>query len=132
MADLKIPFGIAHSKFYNKSIVSDFLVDRDDKKNILHINSDVNLILRQKTIHRKVGTDQLRDYVQGLMREFPDTPDFTDDELFQLIEPKSINNLTTCYEYASYLQSHQDDVKKRFESLKKHKQNYINLYNPKK
>ena len=127
MAEVKIPFGIGHSKFYTKSIIADFLVDRDDKNNVLHINSDVELVLRQKTLHRKIGTDSLREYVQGLMREFPETPDFSDEELFQLIEPKSINNLTTCYEYANYLQSHQDDVKRRFESLKKHKQAYEDL-----
>lgn len=129
---INIPYGVGHSKFYNKSIIADFLVDKDDDNNISHINSDVNLLLRQKTIHRKVGIDQLREYVQGLMHDNPDMPDFTDDELFQLIEPKSINNLTTCYEYAKYLQANSKDVKSRFETLKKHKLSYANLINSKK
>lgn len=124
---VKIPFGLGHTKFYSKSIISDFLCERDEQGNIVTISSDVNLLLRQKTMHRKVGIEQLRDYVQNLMHENKDTQhNFTDDELFQLIEPKSINNLTTSYEYAKYLQANSKDVKQRYDKLVKDKEDYEN------
>ena len=124
--EINIPYGVGHSKFYSKSVISDFLVDRDADNNIVHINSDVNLLLRQKTIHRKIGIENLRDYVEGLMSQ--DKTDgmhnFSDDELFQLIEPKSVNNLTTCYEYTKYLQDNAEKLKAKFEDLKKQKTSY--------
>lgn len=125
---VNIPFGLGHTKFYSKSIISDFLVDRDEDGNIVQVNSDVNLLLRQKTLHRKVGIENLRDYVDNLMvaDKSDGMPNFTDDELFQLIEPKSINNLTTAYEYAKYLQANSKEVKNRFEQIKKAKADYTN------
>mgnify|MGYP003303518160 CR=1 FL=1 len=119
-------YGLGHSKFYTKSVVADFLIDRDDDGNVININSDVNLILRQKSIYRKVGVENLRDYVQNLMREDKtrDMRDFSDDELFQLIEPKSINTLTTAYEYAKYLQANSKQVKERYETIRKERDNY--------
>lgn len=124
--EINIPYGVGHSKFYSKSVISDFLVDRDEDNNIVHVNSDVNLLLRQKTIHRKIGIENLRDYIEGLMSQ--DKTDgmqnFSDDELFQLIEPKSVNNLTTCYEYAKYLQDNAEKVKAKFDDLKKQKTSY--------
>lgn len=117
--DIQLPYGSSHTKRYSKSIISDLLVERDENGVIIGITNDVNLLLRQKTIHRKVGIDNLRDYVQGLMQESKDDsiPNFSDDELFQLIEPKSINNLTTSYEYAKYLQEKAHDVRSRFDEL---------------
>lgn len=124
--DIPNVYGLGHSKFYNKSVVADFLVDRDDDGNIININSDVNLILRQKSIYRKVGVENLRDYVQNLMHEDKtrDMRDFSDDELFQLIEPKSINTLTTAYEYAKYLQANSKQLKERYENMRKERDNY--------
>lgn len=124
--DIPNVYGLGHSKFYTKSVVADFLIDRDDNGNVININSDVNLILRQKSLYRKVGIENLRDYVQNLMHEDKtrDMRDFSDDELFQLIEPKSINNITTAYEYAKYLQAHSKQLKERYEDMRKERDNY--------
>lgn len=117
---LRSVYGLAHTRFYTKSVISDYLVNTSDD-GVVEISSDVNLLLRQKTLHRKIGIEALRDYVDTLRVTQSDVPSYTDDELFQLIEPKAVNNLTTCYEYAKYLQSHQDEVKQRHESLKSRK-----------
>lgn len=124
--EINLPYGVGHSKFYSKSVIADFLVDRDEDNKIVQINSDVNLLLRQKTIHRKIGIDNLRDYVDNLMinDKSQGLPEFSDDELFQLIEPKSVNNLTSCYQYAKYLQDHSKEVKAKLDELKKQKQDY--------
>lgn len=127
-----VPYGLGHSKFYTKSVVADYLVDvsRDEDK-VTKVNSDVNLLLRQKTLHRRIGVDLLRDYVDNLQRDLPEHHNFTDDELFHLIEPKSINNLTTGYEYAKYIQASGETMRKRFEELKSLKKQRDDLYNRK-
>ncbi len=128
--ELFIPYGIGHTKRYTKSIVCDYLVDTsDDDDKVVKINNDVNLLLRQKTLHRVIGVDLLRDYVNNLQRDLPEQYNFTDDELFQLIEPKSINNLTTGFQYAKYIQSNGESIRKKFDELKTYKKNYDNYLN---
>lgn len=126
---LFVPYGVGHTKHYTKSIVADYLVERSTDSDEIVYRSDVHLLLRQKSIHRKIGLDLLRNYVQGLEQQEIDKHDFTDDELFKLIEPKSINNLTTAYEYARYLQDNSEQVKSRFDKLKKEKSAYDEYVN---
>lgn len=121
---VRIFYGASHSKTYTKSVVSDFLVDKDKENGFTKYHSDVNLLLRQQSLHKKIGVDLLRDYVNGLEISERDKHDFTDDELFSLIEPKEINNLTTAYEYAKYLKKNSDDIKKRYKDMKKAKDDY--------
>ena len=136
MADkVTIMCGIAHTKRYTKSIVADFLVDKDEENGFTKLHSDVNLLLRQKTIHRKIGLDALRDYVQNLERTETNKHDFTDDELFSMIEPKDINNLTTAYEYAKYLEHQSEAIKEKYKKMKKDKETYdeyVKMFRPKK
>lgn len=126
IALLRKTYGLQHSKKYIKSVVADFLVNSstDDEDKEVKINSDINLLLRQKTIHRSVGIDLLRDYVQNLQRENSEQYNFSDDELFSMIEPREINNLTTMYEYARYMQDNSKQIKSKFEELVKSKEKY--------
>lgn len=126
---VSIPYGIDHTKHYTKSIFADFLVETsNDEDKIVIINSDVNLILRQKTLHRKIGLDNIRDYVQNLQRETGEYHNFSDDELFQLIEPKSINTMTDAFEYSRYLKHSSDDVRKRYDKLVADKKAYAEYH----
>ncbi len=120
---VEIPYGIGHTEYYQKSVVADFLLDVDEsEERQCKLHNDINLILRQKTLHRQIGLDALRTYVQGLERQQAEQHDFTDEELFSLIEPKFINNMTTAYEYAKYLQENSKDVESRYKSIKGYKQ----------
>lgn len=124
---VSVPYGVSHSKRYNPSIVVDYLVERDDETNEVCINSDINLLLRQKTLQRRIGVDLLRDYVNNLEREQSQKHDFSDDELFQLIEPKDVNNITTAYQFAKYLQNNSENIKSKYESFKREKETYQGL-----
>lgn len=122
MAKQEYIYGTAHSVLYTPSVVSPMLVERDQDDNIVKINSDVHLLVRQKNLHKTIGVESLRAYVDALERTPIERPNLTDDELFQLIEPKDINTLTDAYQYAQYLKSHENDVKERYENLKKYKE----------
>lgn len=118
-------YGAGHTKYYNKSVVSDFLVEKsNDDLNVVHFNNDIHLLLRQKNIHKVIGTDVLRTYLEELDNGAPHSHKFSDDELFSLIDPKGINTITDCYEFSRYLQEHSDDVNNRYKTLKK---NYESL-----
>lgn len=125
MKKVTIPYGASHTKKYTKSIVADFLVETsDDDDKAVVVNSDINLLLRQKTLHRKIGIDNLREYVQNLQQETREHHNFSDDELFKLIEPKFINTLTDAFEYSKYLKEHSDEVKQRYNKLVESKKRY--------
>lgn len=118
---VKVPYGISHTKKYTKSLVADFLVERDKDSNMCTFINDINLLLRQKSLHRTIGVDHLRNYVEQLEQKQPERHNFTDEELFKMIEPKSVNNLTTGYEYARYLQENSDKMKDAYKRMKKEK-----------
>lgn len=114
-------YGIAHSKQYKPSVISAFLADRDDKGNLLKLRSDVHLLIHQKTLQRDVGTDVVRDYFDSIARHSDpsfDTSKLTNDQLFALIPPKAVNNLTTRWEYSRYLEEHDKELKQRFKDYK--------------
>lgn len=123
-----VPYGLSHTKCYNPSVVVDYLVEKDDTTGEVCINSDIHLLLRQKTLQRRIGLDLLRDYVNNLEREQPQKHDFSDDELFKLIEPKGLNNITTAYQFAKYLQSSSESVKNKYEALKREKETFKSLF----
>lgn len=123
-----IRYGISHSKRYAKSPVADFLIDKvGESDNDICICNDIKLLLREKNIHKQIGVDLLRDYVEQLQRSAPTSSEqvsFTDEELFQLIEPKDINNLTTSYLYARYLQDNDKKLKSRYDEFVERKKDY--------
>ena len=129
--DTSYPFGFGHSKTFEKSIVSDFLVSVDNSNDsipsnerLMKFHSDLNLLLRQKSIHRRIGSDLLREYVEKLQAPDVQKTQLSDDELFQLIEPKQVNNLTTAYEYAKYIEKNSKECEKRFKEISESKKKY--------
>lgn len=132
MSKVKIVYGAGHTRRYNKSIVADFLVtSSDDVDKVTKIHSDINLLLRQKNVHKSIGIENLRDYVEHLQMSEPEKHNFTDDELFSMIEPKSINNLTTMFEYARYIQDRSEKIKEKYDELIKAKKSYLENINKK-
>lgn len=129
---LVIPYGSKHTKKYVKSVVADFLVEENEDKSEMQIISDINLLLRQKSKHRAVGIDLLRDYVDNLQYKQPIQHNFTDEELFSLIEPRFVNNHTTMYEYARYMQEHSNQMKAKYDELVKAKELYLKSNQPSK
>lgn len=126
-----IPYGADHTRKYTKSVVADFLVQKSNESNAIHICSDVHLLLRQKNIHKVIGRDVLRSYLENLDNGAPHSHSFTDDELFSLIDPKGIGTITDAYEFSKYIQSHSDDLKTRYNELKEKKHRYDTLKNVK-
>lgn len=117
-----VPYGCGHTKRYSKSVVADFLVERSSETGEVHINSDVHLLLRQKNLHKTIGIDVLRNYLEALDNGEPHSHQFSDDELFQLIEPKGLGTITDAYEFSKYLQNNDDKMKSKYKDLK---QNYL-------
>lgn len=104
-------YGAQHSRKYKPSVVSSFLVDRDDKGRVVKIHSDVHLLLHQENLQKKIGIDAIRNYIDQMHVNATPRPNLTDDELFGLIEPKEINNITDAWKFAKYLQDNSDKVK---------------------
>lgn len=128
----KIRYGAKHSIYYTPSVISPILTERDENGDIVKINSDVYFLLRQKNLHQSVGIESIRAYLDSIERQPIERPELTDDELFSLIEPKSINTLTDAYQYARYLESHSDEIKVKYAQLKAQKKsydNYMSKYN---
>lgn len=113
-------YGLGHTKKYTKSVVADFLVSvSNDEDKVVQYRSDVNLILRQKNLHNTIGIDVLRNYLQNLDLGQPDSHHFSDDELFNLIDPKGVNTITDAFEFSKYLQKHDAAIKERYNNLKR-------------
>lgn len=117
----KIRYGAKHSVYYTPSVISPILTERDENGDVVKINSDVYFLLRQKNLHQSIGVESIRAYIDSLERQPVDRPELTDEELFSLIEPKSINTLTDAYQYARYLESHSNDIKEKYAQLKAQK-----------
>lgn len=105
-------YGVAHSRFYKPSIVSRLLGERDSKGEMQVIRTDAYLLLRQNNLEKQIGVESLRRYFDSLRGsfDFVDTSRLSDDELFSLIPPKGVNNLTTAQEYAEFLQAKSEEV----------------------
>lgn len=115
-------YGLRHTKKYKPSIVTPFLDERDENGNLIKRHSDVYLILRQESLQRSIGIDALRRHFDSSRMNgntSMSTDGLTDDQIFDLIEPKAVNNLTTAYEWANYLKEHEEELKaKRDEYVK--------------
>lgn len=115
-------YGVDHSKQYKPSVVAPFLREADTDGSLVKVHSDIHLLLRQKSLQRSIGVDSLRAYFDGLVNSqgsSMSTDQLSDDQLFELIPPKSVNNLTTRYEWAQYLQDHEKELKAKLSESKK-------------
>lgn len=128
----KIRYGSSHSKKLKDSIISPFLRERDEEGNVIKIHSDVHLLLRQQNIVQTIGVDAVRQYLGQMLGSKSQTPEnLSDEELFALIPPKEVNNLTTVYEYSKYLKEHETDFKNRYDKLidsKRKYDDYMSVY----
>ena len=117
MANLRIniSYGDAHSKRYQPSVISSFLIEKDEKGNIIRFNNDVKLLLRQKDLHKSIGYDCIRAYVDTLNRTHEQPHNLTDDQLMSLIPPDGIDTITDVYQYNKYLDAHKDTIKKHYD-----------------
>ena len=113
-----LQYGLSHSKRYVPSPIREFLVERDAESNFIKMKSDVHLLLHQKDMQKHIGTSVIQRYIdeqrQSAMQSLIPHENLTDDELFNLIEPKEVNNITTAYEFAKYLQSNSKEFNKRY------------------
>lgn len=124
MLKVNISYGVSHHKKYRPSIISKFLMDVDEER-IIQVHSDTYLLLRQKNLAQTIGADSIRQYIDSLLVSHSPTPEFTDEELFQSIIPREINNITDANKYAQYLKSHHDEIKAKYNDLKNKKKQYL-------
>lgn len=131
MANLRINpnYGDGHSKRYEPTIISPFLIERDENGDIVTYNNDVHLLLRQKNLHKSIGLDSIRAYVDGLNRKQEPVHNLSDDELFSLIPPDGIDTITDAYQYNKYLQAHEKEIKDKYN---KYQEDYKKLNDFKK
>lgn len=123
MANLKVNpnYSDTHSKRYKPSIISSFLVEKDSDGNVLRYNNDVKLLLRQKDLHKSLGYDAIRAYIDRLNTNPEPHHNLTDDELMGLIPPDGLDTITDLYQYNKYLEYHKNEIKSKYDSLQKHK-----------
>lgn len=123
-----LTYGISHSKEYKPSIVGQILSDVDEDGNLIKHHSDAYFLLRQNKLQQTIGAETVRAYIDQLRAtqgsNAIDTANLSDDDLFGLIEPKEINNLTTAYEFSKYLASRSEQVKSKYNELCEKKKNY--------
>lgn len=115
-------YGIKHSRHYVPSLVTKFLDERDSDGRLIKRHNDVHLILRQEKLQRTIGVEALRRHFDSMRMNgntSMTTDALTDDQLFNLIDPKEVNNLTTAYEFANYLQDHHKELQKRHKEYMK-------------
>lgn len=118
-------FGLMHTKKYEPSVFSKFLHDVDDSsQQVQKLHSDVYMLLRQKSIDNQIGATAIREYIDSLRVNNTPTPQLTDDELFSLIEPREVNNITDAYKYAQYLEGNSVKVKNKLKDLEKKYKTY--------
>lgn len=111
-----LTYGINHTRHYVPSVVTSLLDERDEHGRLLKRHSDVHLILRQEKLQRSIGVEALRRHFDQMRMNgntSMSTDNLTDDQLFAMIEPKAVNNLTTAYEWANYLQDHHKELQKK-------------------
>lgn len=114
---MNILFGHKHSKKYKRPIISDFLTSKDEHGNIIKRHSDLYLLLRQEHLKEAIGTEELRKYVDNLYQPQVTRPTFTDEELFQLIEPKDVDNITDAYNFARFLQDNDKKIRDKYNKI---------------
>lgn len=116
----KVKYGSGHTRRYSKSPLSSFLVQKSsDDIEVVHYCSDVHILLRQKNLHKTIGVDVLRSYFENIDNGAPDSHHFSDDELFDLIDPKGIGTITDAFEFSKFIEKQDADLKKRYQTLKK-------------
>lgn len=118
-AEFNPQYGTSHSKFYKPSVVAPFLVEKDSTGNVICYRSDRYLLLRQQSKANQIGAESIRRYLDGLTDKthHANSASLTDDELFSLIPPKAVNNLTTATEYLEYLASQEKELKVKSKEL---------------
>lgn len=120
-------FGINHSKYYKPSVVSPFLEEKDDKGRLIRRHSDVYLLLRQERLQKSIGVESLRAYISQMASRGEVSPipaDMSDDDLFNLIEPKDVDNLTDAWKFGQYLNQRKEELTGKYNSLRKHYTRY--------
>lgn len=121
----RIVYGSAHSKKLKPSVISPFLREKDENGRVLKVHSDVHLLLRQQNLVQSIGVDAVRQYLGQMLGNQSQTPEnLSDEDLFALIPPKEVNNITTVYEYSQYLKEHESDFKARYDKLVDSKRKY--------
>lgn len=113
-------FGARHSKMYKPSLVSTFLASYDKNTGeCIKVHSDVQLLLRQKALQDTIGLESLKSYIEKLERpNYGARPQLTDDELLSMIEPRSINTITDCYQYSLFIADNEQRFKEKYEQVK--------------
>lgn len=123
---IEIAYGSAHTNRYKPSIFAGVSVYHGKDYDEYH--NDIHLLLHQKDFEKKIGVDNLRRFIDTLDAHVashqPTTQDLSDEDLFKLIEPKSINNLTEAYEYSKYLKEKHEETKARIRAYKAYKDDY--------
>ena len=121
MSNLRVNpnYGSEHSKCYQPSEISQFLVEHDEEGNVIRYNNDVRLLLHQKNLHKKIGLDVIRSYVDKLNSN-PEPPhDLTDEQLLSMLPPSEIDTFTDAYQYRKYLDEHEQEFKSKYEKMQK-------------
>ncbi len=126
-----VGYGMSHSKFYKPSILSNLLAEVDDDGNLVHFNNDIYLLTRKEKLMQKIGVDSVRAYISNMLRagETTERANLTEEQLFSLIDPKEVNNLTTQYEYMKYLKNNHSKFKKDYENAVRSAKQYSDFKN---
>ncbi len=116
-----------HSKQLDTTTLFKLLSSQDESGRCVKYHSDIYLLLREKNLEKMISQETLRNYVDSLRTNVAPSPDLTDEELFQLIEPREVDNITDAYQFSRYLRENSDKFKGKYEELKKAHDRFSNL-----
>lgn len=107
---------------YEPSIISQVCFTKVD--DMVKFHSDVHVILREKSLADKLGPEQLRAYVDDMLRNrnMGSTEQLTDDQLMETIQSRRLTELTDVYQLNKYLSDQADDIKSKIDKYNKQKE----------
>lgn len=110
---------------YQPSVMS--VVMASDFNGCRKIHSDVNLILRDKSLGDRLGPDVLKSYVDSIIKNSPDPRmELSDDELMETIIDRRITEATDIYQMSTRMAERIENIRKQRDDFNRQKEKYDN------
>lgn len=91
------------------------------------IHSDVNLILRDKSLGDRLGPDVLKSYVDSIIKNSPNPrEELSDDEIMDTIMDRRITEATDIYQMSTRMAERIENIRKQRDDFNKQKEKYDN------
>lgn len=103
------------SKFFQRPAFEELMQIRDDEGNLIRETSDVEYILGMTYNDNATAMEVVRQYLVGnsIVSSSLDVSKLTNEQIMNLIPPRSINTLTDAYQYSKFLEQNHKYIEKK-------------------